>query len=1191
MATAGRWRRIAQLGILSTAVLSACARPGPTTAEPAPAVRVVGTFTGEVDAVTGTFAIRAATSGAALASPRTSALVEIPVVQDGNPGTGPANTVELVTERVAVVGGGCGAVDGFEGDVRLRSFYPGFQLQNAYVEIVAVTPSGHEACNSAPAVPGVSSTFGLFSYGTVTEAGTGADNALATWRFRVSDATRFTFTGRVVADLVDVAPPTSAALPAGGTFTAAQEVVLGCSDAGSGCAATYFTTGGEPPTTASKRYQGPIPVGASMTIRYFSVDAAGNAEAPASAVYVVDGVAPTVVAVSPRPQQGSVAAAAAIQVDFSEPMDPATVAGAFSVASAGGPIGGAVAQVSPSRWTFTPSTSLQAATSYVVRVDAGARDVAGNALVPFVSRFSTTTPSATVSGPGSAPYRSWGAAYDAQGNGLALFATSSPASGRGAKLLYAYYDALAGAWGSEQLLASSLSVGTGLIMPAKVVSNGSTFLAVWQEPSGPIRAVRFAGGVPGAVQDLAPAGNLTYPPTTFDVAANGSAYAALVMDGSMLKAWTHDGTSWDALGPTTLSATLYAGDPVIAPVGGTWAVAWHEYDYATHAIWTARYVPASRTWTAAVLPGTSGTAYLLPPAIASNGSAVLVGWGTTTGPTMASLDTGAGFGAAVNVSNGTGDRPYVLSAAANGTRFALAWTDRPAVGVSSGYGALFNGSSWSGGTALEAKVGVVNAAVVAPSGTGFAAALEIADSTTAGAPSSVWLNQTASGLSWSAFNLTAAESLGAHAAHPSLTARGSGTVLAWDQDDGARHQIRVAPHDGAAFGATAPIVSPGQVGGSGSVRMASNGAGDVVAVWTQDDRGARAVFASLRTGAGWGAPVRISLNADYPAVASNGLDFMIAYVELTATLTSLGVRAVPFTAGVPGAAVSLDSGGNGAPRPAVASDGSGYLVAWRYGASGTQAAIYAGATWGAAQSLAAAGAYEPYAAGHPGEYLVAWRSTSYSVLARRATAPSAGGPWTWDASTATVGTSAPTSNLAVAATATAFGLAWWNSVAPGPGGQAAVHAGGAWQAPVNTGQLPPYCSLSQIGASADGFLAVVACTDGLHAIRYAGGWSAPFSLSSTSATALAVSSDGAGYKVLARQADGAAASVYGYDVGADGVAWPGQLVAAAIAPTVALPQPTFVYLGAAFDGVQHVGAWIQRAADPTIDAVGARAAY
>jgi hypothetical protein len=406
-----------------------------------------------------------------------------------------------------------------------------------------------------------------------------------------------------------------------------------------------------------------------------------------------------------------------------------------------------------------------------------------------------------------------------------------------------------------------------------------------------------------------------------------------------------------------------------------------------------------------------------------------------------------------------------------------------------------------------------------------------------------------------------------------------------------RHQLRVAPYDGAAFGQTAQIVSPGQGGGSGSVRLASNGAGDVVAVWTQDDRGAKAVFAALRTQAGWGTPVRISLNADAPAVASNGLDFMIAYVELTATGAALGVRAVPFAAGVPGVVKSLDSGGHSGPRPTVASDGSGFLVAWRYGTTGVQAAIYAGTTWGAAQSLAASGAYEPYAAGHPGEYLVAWRSTSYAVLARRSTAPSAGGPWTWDASTSTVGSSAPTSNLAIAATSTAFGLAWWNSSAPGPGGQAAVHAGGGWQAPANTGQAPPYCSLSQLGASAAGFLAVAACTDGLHAVRYDGGWSAPLSLSAATATALAVSSDGAGYKVLARQADGAVASIYGYDVGADGTAWPGQRVAAGIAPAAALPQPVYLYLGATFDGTQHLGAWIQQAADPTIDAVGARAAY
>jgi len=66
-------------------------------------------------------------------------------------------------------------------------------------------------------------------------------------------------------------------------------VALSASDAGgSGVSATYFTLNGSPPTTSSTLYTGPFELGATTTVRYFSVDAAGNAEAPASSTVTVN---------------------------------------------------------------------------------------------------------------------------------------------------------------------------------------------------------------------------------------------------------------------------------------------------------------------------------------------------------------------------------------------------------------------------------------------------------------------------------------------------------------------------------------------------------------------------------------------------------------------------------------------------------------------------------------------------------------------------------------------------------------------------------------------------------------------------------------------------------------------------------------------------------------------------------------
>ena len=86
----------------------------------------------------------------------------------------------------------------------------------------------------------------------------------------------------------DTTAPTTTANPAGGTYTSAQSVTLTCSDGtgGSGCANTYFTTNGSVPSTASTVYSAAIPVAANTTLKFFSVDNAGNNETAKTESYV-----------------------------------------------------------------------------------------------------------------------------------------------------------------------------------------------------------------------------------------------------------------------------------------------------------------------------------------------------------------------------------------------------------------------------------------------------------------------------------------------------------------------------------------------------------------------------------------------------------------------------------------------------------------------------------------------------------------------------------------------------------------------------------------------------------------------------------------------------------------------------------------------------------------------------------------
>jgi hypothetical protein len=111
----------------------------------------------------------------------------------------------------------------------------------------------------------------------------------------------------------DVNPPVTTASPAGGTYTEAIAVRLTCDDgAGSGCAATYYTLDGSPPTTASAVYAAPIPIAADTVLRFFSADYRGNQEQVKTEIYVIDAGDLTPPVTTASPPGGSYTAAQSV---------------------------------------------------------------------------------------------------------------------------------------------------------------------------------------------------------------------------------------------------------------------------------------------------------------------------------------------------------------------------------------------------------------------------------------------------------------------------------------------------------------------------------------------------------------------------------------------------------------------------------------------------------------------------------------------------------------------------------------------------------------------------------------------------------------------------------------------------------------------------------------------------------------
>jgi peptidoglycan/xylan/chitin deacetylase (PgdA/CDA1 family) len=79
----------------------------------------------------------------------------------------------------------------------------------------------------------------------------------------------------------------------GGWYKGAVTVGLSASDSGSGVSKTYYTTDGSNPTVSSTVYTGPFTVSTTRTVKFFSVDNAGNAEAVKSQAVQIDTAAPT----------------------------------------------------------------------------------------------------------------------------------------------------------------------------------------------------------------------------------------------------------------------------------------------------------------------------------------------------------------------------------------------------------------------------------------------------------------------------------------------------------------------------------------------------------------------------------------------------------------------------------------------------------------------------------------------------------------------------------------------------------------------------------------------------------------------------------------------------------------------------------------------------------------------------------
>ena len=141
----------------------------------------------------------------------TGKLVDIPVNQDGTPGTGTPETVEVVTEWTSFLKSDCGLDNSFCAGVTIRSFITASELHNVYFMITSMTPAtgglGFEnsaAPTTGPDAGQVNTSFGDWAYPALLSTGQSsvANAATRTWYFSNLSGQAYHFVGQVVADMV-----------------------------------------------------------------------------------------------------------------------------------------------------------------------------------------------------------------------------------------------------------------------------------------------------------------------------------------------------------------------------------------------------------------------------------------------------------------------------------------------------------------------------------------------------------------------------------------------------------------------------------------------------------------------------------------------------------------------------------------------------------------------------------------------------------------------------------------------------------------------------------------------------------------------------------------------------------------------------------------------------------------------------
>ena len=675
-----------------------------------------------------------------------------------------------------------------------------------------------------------------------------------------------------------------------------------------------------------------------------SSGSSGSSSSSSSSGGATDTTAPQVSQISPVDGAIDVARDAVVSAQFNEDILNTSVdSGSVLLELNGQPVAGVVSFDGLSNTALiTPDAPLSLLGNYIATVTTGVTDLAGNALAAeanwsFSVRDGQWRGALLIETDNAGDARLPQIAIDASGNALAVWVQWD-----GTRYsIWANRYAAGSGWGSAEEIESN----TGHAYEPQIASDAAgNALAVWVQWEGTrysIWANRYAAGSgwgSAALIETDNAGHAYEPQIASDAAGNALAVWAQ-WDGTRTSIWANRYVLGSGWGSAELIEADNAGDAALPQIAidaaGNALAVWEQSDFTRLNIWANRYA-AGNGWGSAVLIETdnAGDARLPQIAIDASGNAlaVWVQWDGTRYSIWANrYAAGSGWGSAEEIESNTGHayEPQIASDAAGnalavwvqweGTRYSI-WANRYAAG--SGWGSAALIETDNAGHAYEPQI--------ASDAAGNALAVWAQWD---GTRTSIWANRYVLGSGWGSAELIEADNAG-DAALPQIAIDAAGNALAvWEQSDFTRLNIWANRYAAGSGWGGAVLIETDNAGGAVLPQIASDASGNALAVWEQWD-GTRWNIQANRyaVGSGWDSAVLIETDnagdTKFPQIASDAAGNALAvWGQWDGTRYNIWANRYAVGSGW-GSAVLIETNNAGnAHAPQIASDAAGNALA------------------------------------------------------------------------------------------------------------------------------------------------------------------------------------------------------------------------------------------------------------------------